>query len=181
MLTAEENAQLTRVGLGTLMGELMRRYWIPVVQSSELERGGVVWTYMGPASPPPGLPDLEWALVPEAQRFVSKFWQGCNYLQALEGGVDPAHISFLHSMLNARDEEARRILDSAAAGFGFASQLERAPHIEVADTETGLLLGARREAPAGQYYWRITQYLLPFHTVPPPAAGDAPLMHAHVW
>src|SRR5438309_9875621 len=40
MLTAEENAQLTRVGLGTLMGELMRRYWIPVVQSSELAAGG---------------------------------------------------------------------------------------------------------------------------------------------
>ena len=37
MLTAEENAQLTRVGPGTLMGELMRRYWIPVVQSSAAE------------------------------------------------------------------------------------------------------------------------------------------------
>src|SRR5205814_10441767 len=46
---------------------------------------------------------------------------------------------------------------------------------------TGLLLGARREAPAGQYYWRITQYLLPFHTMPPPEVGDDPLMHAHVW
>ena len=150
MLTAEENAQLTTVGPGTLIGDLMRQYWIPVVLSSELapggrvkrvrllgedlvayrgpsgrvgvlaefcahrraslyfarneerglrcvyhgwqydpcgrcvdmpnerpesnfqdkvtlpaypcaERGGVVWTYMGPASPPPGLPDLEWA------------------------------------------------------------------------------------------------------------------------
>ena len=270
MLTVEENAQLTRVASGTLMGDLMRQYWIPVVQSSEVaaggrpkrvrilgedlvvfrepsgrsglvsefcahrraslyfarneerglrcvyhgwqyaldgrcldqpnerpqsnfqdkvtlpaypcaERGGVVWTYMGPASPPPGVPDLEWALVPDAQRFVSKFWQGCNYLQALEGGVDPAHISFLHGILNARDEAARRVLDSAAAGFGFASQLERAPHIEVADTETGLLLGARREAPAGQYYWRITQYLLPFHTMPPPEVGEDPLLHTHVW
>src|SRR3981081_4384456 len=40
MLTAEENAQLTRVGPGTVMGELMRQYWIPVVQSSELAAGG---------------------------------------------------------------------------------------------------------------------------------------------
>src|SRR2546430_10525209 len=40
MLTAEESAQLTRVGPGTLMGELMRQYWIPVVQSSELAAGG---------------------------------------------------------------------------------------------------------------------------------------------
>jgi phthalate 4,5-dioxygenase oxygenase subunit len=270
MLTADENAQLTRVGPGTPMGDLMRQYWIPVVEGSELapggrpkrvrilgedlvalrdprgraglvsefcahrraslyfarneerglrcvyhgwqyaldggcvdqpnerpessfqdkvtlpaypcaERGGVVWTYMGPATPPPGLPDLEWALVPDAQRFVSKFWQGCNYLQALEGGVDPAHISFLHGILDTGDVAERRALDRAAAGFGFAAQLERAPHIEVADTPTGLLLGARREAPAGQYYWRITQYLLPFHTMPPPEVGDDPLMHAHVW
>src|SRR5262245_60364925 len=270
MLTAEENAQLTRVGPGTLMGDLMRQYWIPVVQSDEValggrvkrarilgedlvvyrspqgqagvmaefcahrraslyfarneerglrcvyhgwqydpcgrcidmpnerpesnfqdkvtmpaypcaERGGVVWTYMGPASAPPGLPDLEWALVPESQRFVSKFWQDCNYLQALEGGVDPAHISFLHGILDARDDAGRRALDQAAAGFGFTAQLERTPHIEVADTAVGLLIGARRDAPAGQYYWRITQFIVPFHTMPPPEVGEDPLLHTHVW
>ena len=81
----------------------------------------------------------------------------------------------------ARASGPRRALDSAAAGFGFAAQLERAPHIDVADTPTGLLLGARREAPAGRYYWRITQYLLPFHTMPPPEVGEDPLLHAHVW
>ena len=36
MLTAEENAQLTRVGRGTPMGELMRRYWQPLVAKSEM-------------------------------------------------------------------------------------------------------------------------------------------------
>ncbi len=271
MLTDQENAQLTKVGPGTLMGDLMRQYWIPVVQSAELapggrvkrvrilgedlvafrgpggqpgllgewcthrraslyfarneeaglrcvyhgwqyepgsgrcvdmpnerpetcfqdkvvhpaypcvERGGVVWTYMGPASPPPGLPDLEWALVPESQRFVSKFWQDCNYLQALEGGVDPAHISFLHGILDARDDGLRRALDGAAAGFGYVAQLERAPHIEVAETPAGLLIGARREAPAGQYYWRITQFLLPFHSMPPAEVGSDPVYHTHMW
>src|SRR5690349_24453964 len=40
MLTASENAQLTRVGPGTVMGDLMRQYWMPVVQSSELAAGG---------------------------------------------------------------------------------------------------------------------------------------------
>ena len=40
MLTAEENAQLTRVGPGTLIGDLMRQYWIPVVLSSERAPGG---------------------------------------------------------------------------------------------------------------------------------------------
>jgi phthalate 4,5-dioxygenase len=270
MLTAEENRQLTQVGPGTLVGDLMRQYWVPVVLSSELaaggrvkrvrilgedlvtlrtpggrpgllaefcahrraslyfarneepglrcvyhgwqydpcgrcidmpneepetnfqdkvtlpaypcaERGGVVWTYMGPARTPPGLPDLEWTLVPETQRFVSKFWQECNYLQALEGGVDPAHISFLHGILDAQNAEMRRALDQAAAGFGFTAGLGRTPHIEVAETETGLLIGARRDAPAGQHYWRITQYLLPFHTMPPPEVGNDPLLHSHAW
>jgi len=96
-------------------------------------------------------PDLEWALVSEAQRFVSTFWQDCNDLQALEGGVDPAHTSFLHGTLDARDDALRRAPDQAPIGRGFTSQLERAPHIEVADTETGLLIGARRDAPAGQH------------------------------
>ncbi|HYB43277.1 MAG TPA: aromatic ring-hydroxylating dioxygenase subunit alpha, partial [Candidatus Methylomirabilis sp.] len=135
----------------------------------------------GPEGAAPGLPDLEWALVPDAQRFVSKFWQDCNYLQALEGGVDPAHISFLHGVLDAGDDALRRDLDRAAAGFGFAAQLERAPHVEVADTDVGLLIGARREAPAGRYYWRITQFIVPFHTMPPPEVGADPLLQAHMW
>ncbi|MCY4441076.1 MAG: Rieske 2Fe-2S domain-containing protein, partial [Deltaproteobacteria bacterium] len=40
MLTREDNEILTQVGPGTPMGELMRRYWVPVVLSSELETGG---------------------------------------------------------------------------------------------------------------------------------------------
>src|SRR5579875_3852385 len=36
MLTAEENELLTRVGPGTLMGNLLRRYWTPACLSVEL-------------------------------------------------------------------------------------------------------------------------------------------------
>jgi phenylpropionate dioxygenase-like ring-hydroxylating dioxygenase large terminal subunit len=145
------------------------------------ERGGVVWTYMGPAHPPPGLPDLEWALVPEAQRLVSKFYQECNYLQALEGGIDPAHISFLHGVLDANNADLRQDLDRAAAGFALAAQLEKAPHLEVVDTDYGVLIGARRDAGEGRYYWRITQFHMPFHTMPPTDAKADPLMHSHIW
>src|SRR6266498_5790010 len=42
MLTREENELLTRTGPGTAMGSFLRRYWIPVVQSGELEAGGRV-------------------------------------------------------------------------------------------------------------------------------------------
>jgi phenylpropionate dioxygenase-like ring-hydroxylating dioxygenase large terminal subunit len=40
MTTAKEGVELTRVGPGTPMGELMRCYWIPAAMSSELERDG---------------------------------------------------------------------------------------------------------------------------------------------
>ena len=37
MTTAAEGAELTRVGPGTVMGELMRQYWIPAAMSSGVE------------------------------------------------------------------------------------------------------------------------------------------------
>jgi 5,5'-dehydrodivanillate O-demethylase len=37
MLSAEENATLTRVGPGTLMGELLRRYWQPIAAVAQLD------------------------------------------------------------------------------------------------------------------------------------------------
>jgi phthalate 4,5-dioxygenase len=40
MTTAIEGTELTRVGPETVMGQLMRQYWIPAVLSSELARDG---------------------------------------------------------------------------------------------------------------------------------------------
>ena len=37
MLTQEQNDRLTRVGPGTPMGELMRRYWHPIAGGSEVD------------------------------------------------------------------------------------------------------------------------------------------------
>ena len=40
MTTAKDGMELTRIGPGTAMGELMRCYWIPAAMSSELVRDG---------------------------------------------------------------------------------------------------------------------------------------------
>ena len=40
MTSAAEGRELTQVGPGTVMGELMRQYWIPAAQSAELVRDG---------------------------------------------------------------------------------------------------------------------------------------------
>jgi phthalate 4,5-dioxygenase len=146
-----------------------------------VERGGVIWAYLGAAAPPPDLPDLEWALVPPEQRFVSKRWQYCSYFQAMEGGIDSSHISFLHSPLDPHDAATVREIDDS--GFDIASALEtadRAPRFEVHDTDYGVLVGARRNHPGDQYYWRITQFLLPFYTMPPTDTADG-VISGHAW
>src|SRR5438128_9365518 len=50
-----------------------------------IERGGVLWTYMGSSERQPPLPEWEFALVRPGQRFTSKRMQECNWLQAMEG------------------------------------------------------------------------------------------------
>src|SRR5580700_10560995 len=40
MATASDSVELTRVGPGTVMGQLMREYWIPALMSSEVTHGG---------------------------------------------------------------------------------------------------------------------------------------------
>ncbi len=40
MVAATESDALTRVGPGTVMGDLMRQYWLPAIGSAELKAGG---------------------------------------------------------------------------------------------------------------------------------------------
>ena len=145
------------------------------------DRGGMIWAYMGPASPPPPLPDLEWTLLPEANSFASKRVQECNWFQAMEGGIDSSHISFLHAPINADDAEVNRELDRASFGIGVAVQTtDRSPRFEVVDTDYGVLIGARRSRADGQYLWRITQFLMPFYTMPPTDL-DEKITQSHIW
>jgi len=39
MMSREQNEQLSRVGPGTLMGKLLRRYWAPISPMPYVERG----------------------------------------------------------------------------------------------------------------------------------------------
>src|SRR5919202_6962479 len=45
-----------------------------------VERGGVLWTYMGPPEKQPPLPEWEFATVPAEHSFMSKRFQECNWL-----------------------------------------------------------------------------------------------------
>jgi nitrite reductase/ring-hydroxylating ferredoxin subunit len=262
-LTHAQNEELVRTGAGTLMGDLMRRYWIPALHDWELpepdcppvrvqllgeklvafrdssgriglvdefcahrgvslwfgrneenglrcpyhgwkydiagrcvdlpsepletgmaarvkltsypciEQGGVVWTYMGPPNLQPEPPGLEWTLVPAERRFVSKRVQESNYLQAMEGGIDSSHVSFLHSGALKRDP-----LFTGSRG-NLYNEHDKMPLFDVTEFAGGLLIGARRNADAGRYYWRITPWIMPWFTIIPPRAGHP--LGAHAW
>ncbi|HXF86825.1 MAG TPA: Rieske 2Fe-2S domain-containing protein [Xanthobacteraceae bacterium] len=137
-----------------------------------VELGGVVWTYMGPPEAQPPLPAFEWATVPAAHRFVSKRLQESNYLQAMEGGIDSSHVSFLH-----RGELHSDPLHRGTQGARY--QADTAPKFEVIESRGGLLIGARRNADPGTYYWRITQWIMPWYTMIPPYGANA--LNGHAW
>jgi len=272
MLTREDNETLTRIGPGTPMGELMRRFWMPFLLREELphpdcpplrvtllgeqyvafrdsagrvglldrfcphrradlyfarneecglrcvyhgwkfdvdgnvldmpaeppdtplkrevkacayptfEAGGIVWAYLGdPAQKPPRPPELEWTLVPDSHSFVTKRLQESNYAQAVEGGIDSSHVSILHSRL-----------DPAKAGQPFRQRQisinqkvpylasDTSPKFFVRDTDYGMVIGARRNAGDDAYYWRITQFLMPFYTMIARTIEDGPIL-GHAW
>ena len=136
-----------------------------------IERGGILWTYMGPPDRQPPLPEWEFAMVPDSHRFVSKRWQECNWLQAIEGGIDSSHVSFLHR----GDLETDPIFKGAKGNQYNLGDLM--PVFDVVESPGGLYIGARRNAGDGNYYWRITQWVMPAFTMIPPR-GDHPV-HGH--
>lgn len=138
-----------------------------------IERGGVLWTYMGPPEFQPAPPEWEFIMVPSANSFTSKRLQESNWLQAMEGGIDSAHVSFLHrGNLNSDP------LFKGARGNQYNLN-DSQPVFEVVEHEAGLYIGARRKAEDNKYYWRITPWVMPCFTMVPPR-GDHPI-HGHFW
>jgi phthalate 4,5-dioxygenase len=135
--------------------------------------GDVLWTYMGDPAHTPDLPEWEFARVPAENTYISKRWQECNWLQALEGGIDSSHVSWLHSGGLKSDP-----LFKGAQGNKY-NLADLKPFFEVVDSEGGLFIGVRRNADDDSYYWRITPWVMPSFTMIPPR-GDHPV-HGHFW
>ena len=253
MLTAEENELLTRVGPGTPMGELFRRFWLPIFLAQELpeadgppirtrilgedlvafrdtngtvgivgafcphrraplffgrneecglrcvyhgwkfdasgacvdmpsepaesnfkdkvsvkaypttELGGVVWVYMGPPDLRPSSPPrLGWTEPGLARRSAVKWFQECNWLQGVEGDIDTAHISYLHG---------RRPQPGDAPQAGGPPSRDGQPKLTALDTDYGMVYGGRRRTESGDFYWRVTQWMLPMYSSIPQGPG----------
>jgi len=136
------------------------------------EAGGVLWTYMGPPERKPPFPDYEWMRAPETHRHVSKTFEEANWLQALEGGLDTAHSSFLHNM----DLNNRTYLRNA----------DTAPRLEVDKTDYGFRYAGIRSAGERDYV-RVYHYIMPaqqcrgFVTGNKAESDHLPTIHGHLW
>jgi phenylpropionate dioxygenase-like ring-hydroxylating dioxygenase large terminal subunit len=246
MLTKEENERLTRVGPGTPMGELLRRFWQPVALADELpegsapqpvrllgedlvlfrddrgrvgllglscshrlvdlsygriedgglrciyhgwlydvhghcleqpaeppgsqfhltvrhpaypcrEIGGAIWAYLGPGEPPE-FPMYEPFTVLAERRMMRKVFADCNWLQSVEGGIDPSHIQFLHRMFSQPQDAKGSGYDVPATGDPGLEGIS--PLLEVERTGNGLRALALRPY-RGREFLRVTQYLVP--------------------
>ncbi len=120
-----------------------------------LERGGLLWAYLGPTEKRAEVPEFEWLNVPDTHRRVTCRVQDCNYAQALEGEID----------------ESRAAL---------ASRDAPAPRYTAHETPYGLACGTRRNVAGGQYLWRINLFLWPCFTLVPPS-GEAPARLFRAW
>ena len=134
---------------------------VRVVSYPCVERGGTIWTYMGSERPAPPLPQLEWLDLPEDHISGSKRVQYSNWVQAMEGDIDQSHVSFVHSQLRVPPAEpGERIEVQQVQAF------DKHPRFQVVDTDYGFVVGATRSTPDPQVdYTRITQWLMPFHTM----------------
>ncbi len=122
------------------------------------ERGGVIFTYMGPGEPPL-FPSYQFLNAPPDRTFAIKLYSECNYLQGNEGNIDLAHLSFLHYNHNTPTRYGvgadLEQLDSRGAAPG-----QEAYDVEITD------YGVRsykiwHGAKPGFYHLYVTEFVLP--------------------
>jgi phenylpropionate dioxygenase-like ring-hydroxylating dioxygenase large terminal subunit len=127
-------------------GDTALKSRIRITAYPTLDRGGIVWAYLGPREEMPPPPDYEWLRAPATHRHVSKTFEHCNYLQALEGGLDTSHSSFVHNN-NIQQRELRT--------------QDTAPRIEVERTDYGYTYNSTRNYGGERRYMRIYHFVMP--------------------
>ena len=133
------------------------------------EFADMVWAYMGPSDIQPfEVPQLEAGLVPPSHRYVTKRLVECNWTHSMEGALDTAHFSFLHMPAPAfrKDDSSNIAADESRIRW---LRNDPAPRFKIIDHEVGFLIGGARNADPGDHYWRLTQYMLPTHSITPSA------------
>ena len=162
---------------------VMHRH-VRAVNYPVVERNGAVFAWMGDGEPP-ALPALDCFSAPDSHVFAFKGLWECNWLQALEVGIDPAHASFLHRFLEDEDPAeayGRQFRDSVADSEIPMTKLLRdhpRPELRIEDSDHGLRLTALRHMPDGRTHVRVTNQVFP-QAIVIPMSNEMTITQWHV-
>ncbi|MBL1418892.1 MAG: Rieske 2Fe-2S domain-containing protein [Alphaproteobacteria bacterium] len=146
---------------GSTMHERIRTTAYPVV-----EKNGIIFAYLGPDEPPE-FPNFDCFRAPDTHVFAFKGLWKCNWLQAMEVGIDPAHASFLHRFLQDEDPAdgyGKQFRDKASNTDVPMTKLLRdyhRPDITVEETNYGMRLISLRHMDNDKTHVRVTNQIFP--------------------
>ena len=164
---------------GSRLCQNVRQRAYPVV-----ERGGIVWAWLGEGQPP-AFPEIDCFVAPDSHTFAFKGLIECNWLQAMEVGIDPAHASFLHRFFEDEEVSASYGKQFRGASAGTDIPMTRIlrdydrPIINVERTEYGLRIIALREIDSERTHVRVTNQLFP-HAFVIPMSTEMTITQWHV-
>ena len=132
------------------------------------EGGGIVWIYMGPKESFREFEPPNWAPTPETRISIVKMHTPCNWAQVLEGSIDSAHSSSLHSsIMRPMDVDGAK----ATEELWPRPSTDTAPRMRFQPTSFGFRYAAVRTPntnAATHDYVRITLFVAPFTVIIPP-------------
>jgi phenylpropionate dioxygenase-like ring-hydroxylating dioxygenase large terminal subunit len=161
------------------MCENLRQGAYPIVS-----KNGILFGFVGEGEPP-AFPDLDCFTAPDEYTFAFKGLIECNWLQALEVGIDPAHASFLHRFFHDEEVSASYGKQFRGASSGTSTPMTKIlreydrPIINVERTEYGLRIIALRELDAERTHVRVTNQVFP-HAFVIPMSSEMTITQWHV-
>ena len=155
-----------------------------------LQRSGVLFGWFGPEDQtPPPFPALDCFVAPDSHTFAFKGLWRCNWLQAFEVGIDPAHTSFLHRFFNDESLDDTYGKQFRAASVGDVNgerwpmtKIMREfhqPKITVDAVPFGMRLTTLREMTDDISHVRVTHSIFP-HTFVIPLSETMTITQMHV-
>jgi len=132
------------------------------------EAGGLVWAYMGPADSMPAFERPAFAPTPATRVSIVKVQVEANWAQILEGAIDSAHSSSLHST----DMPPARVDGAKATDKAWPRpSTDKAPRLKLQETPFGFRYAAIRRPivnSATHDYVRISLFVAPNMVLIPP-------------
>lgn len=132
------------------------------------EWGGMVWAWFGAADQVPEFTPPAWAPNEQARVSIAKAIIPCNWAQILEGAIDSAHSSSLHS---SDMVPARVATGGATDKLWLRPSTDKAPRMQVQRTSYGFRYAALRrpiQNATTQDYVRSTVFVAPATVLIPP-------------